>query len=390
MSSSSTAFKALVAAATGASALWFARSRSQLRAAKQAREEKRGDSKDQLNAIFPELVAKFILHMRENYDLPEKAYERLERMIVYTCQGGKLNRAIMVLTATKELCRKNNLSYEQRREKAMVLGWCIEILQSHFLVADDMMDQSETRRDNPCWYKLPDIQYDAVNDAIILESFLYFLLKHYFNSNLKQYCELVDLFHEVSLCTQMGQMLDLTSQPQGQKNPQVLAGFSQAVYDRIVKYKTAIYTFYLSSACAMMISGYTDKKAYSAAFEICVALGNKFQIEDDYLDCYADPIVLGKIGTDIKDHKCSWLCVQALRLMNAEQRAQFEAHYGKEEKKDEDVVKQLFMDLNLKEIYEAQEDSSFASIQELVQANKDILPPNMFLPILNKIHGRIK
>lgn len=42
------------------------------------------------------------------------------------------------------------------------------------------------------------------------------------------------------------------------------------------------------------------------------------------MDCYGDPAVTGKIGTDIQDNKCSWLVVTALEIMTPEQRAELE------------------------------------------------------------------
>ena len=48
------------------------------------------------------------------------------------------------------------------------------------------------------------------------------------------------------------------------------------------------------------------------------------QIQDDYLDAFGDPEVIGKIGTDVEDNKCSWLVVQALERASPEQRAVIE------------------------------------------------------------------
>jgi len=61
----------------------------------------------------------------------------------------------------------------------MCIGWCIEWLQAFFLVADDMMDHSITRRGQPCWYKVPKVGMNACNDCIILEACIYKILKRH-------------------------------------------------------------------------------------------------------------------------------------------------------------------------------------------------------------------
>lgn len=70
----------------------------------------------------------------------------------------------------------------------------------------------------------------------------------------------------------------------------------------------------------MHMSGIQDERAFKAAEDILIPMGEYFQIQDDFLDCYADPETLGKIGTDILDNKCSWVVNTALAHVTPEQR----------------------------------------------------------------------
>lgn len=216
-----------------------------------------------------------------------------------------------------------------------------------------------------------------------------FLINKYFRGSSK-HIAMVELFQSVSYQTQMGQMLDLLSQPQGSKDTKLLNDFNIDVYNRIVTFKTAIYTFYLPIACGMHLAGYDSARQLELARRISIELGKKFQIEDDYLDCYGDPAKIGKDGTDIKDHKCSWLVVQAMQRMTPQQRAILDANYGRDSKECEAAVKALYRDLQLEQIFFQYEDESYAQIESLLDENSGMLPKDVFFPILKKIHRREK
>lgn len=62
-----------------------------------------------------------------------------------------------------------------------------------------MIDQSITRRGRPCWYRNPGVGMNAINDAILIESGIYQLLRRHFKSK-PYYMQCVELFHDVSTC----------------------------------------------------------------------------------------------------------------------------------------------------------------------------------------------
>lgn len=110
------------------------------------------------------------------------------------------------------------------------------------------MDGSQTRRGQPCWYKLDDVKFIAVNDSLMIENCIYYILKKYF-SHLPSYVKLIELFHETMLITTIGQSLDV------QTANRDISCFTMDRYKAIVDNKTAYYTFYLPIALGMHLAG---------------------------------------------------------------------------------------------------------------------------------------
>ncbi|EQC29141.1 hypothetical protein SDRG_13014 [Saprolegnia diclina VS20] len=338
---------------------------------------------DEFIKICYELKEEVLTTMKTKYTMPQEAIDWVNEMIDYNCIGGKLNRGISVIHCAEALTQGKGLTPEARK-KAAILGWCIEWLQAFFLVADDVMDDSITRRGQPCWYRIPKVKQIAINDAFLLESFVYQILKTHFRGE-SYYLDLVETFQEVIFQTELGQLLDLTSQPLD--GPTNLDRFTIERHQKIVVFKTAYYTFYLSAASAMFLSGVSDPACYTLAQEICVKIGEYFQVQDDYLDCYADPEVLGKIGTDIQDNKCSWLVVQALARATPEQRAVIKEHYGKNNEASIAVIKALYVSLDLEGVYRKYENESYDELCKLIGAVNN-MPATVFHMLLSKIYKR--
>ncbi|XP_043857793.1 LOW QUALITY PROTEIN: farnesyl pyrophosphate synthase [Dromiciops gliroides] len=363
------------------------------------REEPRmnGDQK----SVFAQEKQNFVQHFsqivkiltEDGIEHPEvgDVMARLKEILEYNAIGGKYNRGLSVLMVFRELVepRKQDADSLQR---ALAVGWCvgagkIQRLQAFFLVTDDIMDASLTRRGQPCWYKKPDIGLDAINDAMLLEACVYRLLKHYCRGQ-PYYLNLIELFLQSTYQSpRLAKPLILSTAPQSKVD---LTKFTEQRYKTIVKYKTSFYSFYLPFAAAMFMAGIDGEKEHASAKSILLEMGEFFQIQDDYLDLFGDPSVTGKIGTDIQDNKCSWLVVKCLQLASSEQRKMLEENYGQNDPEKVAKVKELYEKLELPALFTKFEEESYSRLMGLIEKHSSPLPPSIFLEMAKKIYKRQK
>ncbi|KAG6336428.1 hypothetical protein ID866_2671 [Astraeus odoratus] len=361
------------------------------------------DLKKQKRAKFEEVYAsirnELVEHMASE-NMPKDAIEWYRRNLDYNVPGGKLNRGMSVVDSV-EILRGRPLTHDEYF-KAAVLGWCIEFLQAFFLVSDDMMDASLTRRGQPCYYLLERVGNIAINDSFMLEGAIYHLVRKYFRSE-PYYVHLLELFHETTYQTEMGQLVDLITAPEDRVD---LSKFSIAKHAFIVQYKTAYYSFYLSVALAMRVCGVPESytldgktiEPYKVALSILLPLGEYFQIQDDFLDYYGTPEQIGKVGTDIVDNKCSWCINIALSVVTPEQRKILDENYGQKDAAKEAKIKALYKEIGIPERYFAYEEQAYERITALINAvpepepgtDRGVLRREVFTSFLNKIYKRTK
>jgi farnesyl diphosphate synthase len=150
------------------------------------------------DTIVEDLVSNYPSQTSNNNYL-QMILSHFKTVLNYNISDGKKLRGTTVIDTVRILTSESE--DKELLKQAAILGWCIELMQGSFLVADDLMDHSSTRRGKPCWYLKVKEKESAINDSFYLYSCTFTLLNKYFPTNVKLY----HLFNEVFQRTVIGQ-----------------------------------------------------------------------------------------------------------------------------------------------------------------------------------------
>lgn len=259
-------------------------------------------------------------------DKPEGLYEPIRYILSL---GGKRIRPVLLLMA-----------YELYRDditKVMPAAISIETYHNYTLLHDDLMDCASVRRGKPTVHKV----WNANTAILSGDSMMVLAYRYMIEASAACEKNVLPLFTDTALEIGEGQQYDM--------NFENRTDVTEAEYIEMIRLKTSVLL-----ACALkigaMLAGAPESDADDLyRFGECIGLA--FQLQDDYLDVYGDPVVFGKkIGGDILCNKKTYMLINAYRLANDEQRAALEYWLAQSDDAPEEKIKgvtELYTELGI-------------------------------------------
>lgn len=212
--------------------------------------------------------------------------------IRYTLEtGGKRLRPILMLSVIDALGGDVSQGLSQAA--------AIEIFHNFTLVHDDVMDNAQVRRGRPTVF------HKWGRDTAILSGDTMLTLAYEYMTSCPDNIlrPLLELFNRTAIEVYEGQQLDMEFENRDD--------VSVDEYIHMIRLKTSVL---LACACEIgaIVAG-ASEQTRKAFYSYGTSMGLAFQLRDDYLDTYGDPLIFGKqIGGDIINDKKTWLYITAL------------------------------------------------------------------------------
>jgi geranylgeranyl diphosphate synthase type I len=226
--------------------------------------------------------------------LTQDIEEQNAELAFYQCSvGGKRLRPAMVVISGQ--------LFGGDVDELLYPAAAVEILHNSTLIADDIIDHSESRRDQPtCWNKYGKSIAECM--ALVYSSSVFSGLSHANNGP-----ELIDLYVKTLKIIIDGEIKDILFERSGRDDEDYVVKnryktITNDDYFKMIGQKTAIL---LQASCqaGAICANATDEQIESIG-RFGFNLGMAFQIRDDILDIFGDEKEFGKkIGKDIIEKK---------------------------------------------------------------------------------------
>lgn len=216
----------------------------------------------------------------------------LYRPITYTLEGGgKRLRPTLALAACE--------AFGAEATTALNQALAIEMFHNFTLLHDDVMDRADMRRGRPTVHVRWDDRTAILSgDAMLTLSNI--LVRR--GCDAEKAVKAATLLDKTAMEVYEGQQMDMDFETR--------SDVTVDDYMKMIRLKTSVL---LGCACRMgAIMADADNESADALYNFGVDLGLAFQLQDDWLDTYGDPIIFGKgIGGDILNDKKTWLSINA-------------------------------------------------------------------------------
>ena len=308
----------------------------------------------------------------------EEQINYFKYLVDYTSDGGKCIRGLLSVYGFLELT-----GFDPDSEEAYpgyALGWVQELLQASFLVADDLMDKGEVRRNKPCWYKKTEKKYASVSDSYFLENVLYMIIDRFFKDYpLEVVYKIKSLILETTLRTAIGQYIDMKEKAPTLDN-----------WTLTVKNKTSYYSVWQPFISGIVASNKVPPEVWEspALDKALIHAGILFQCQDDRLDIYGSTKKLGKIGKDIPDGKVTWLFAKALEIGSEEQKKILLENVGHPEQEKINKVIKVYDELGLDKITWDYTQESYEQLKEMFKQVDPRVPKGLINYVLEFLNCR--
>jgi geranylgeranyl diphosphate synthase, type II len=266
---------------------------------------------------FPEAQSLIEKHIR-TLSIPEQPAELYEPVKYILSLGGKRIRPALVLMSCD--------LFAGAVESALMPAMAIELFHNFTLLHDDIMDRSELRRGKPTVH----MKYNG-NIAILSGDVMSILASRLMNQAPGAILYTVhDIFTQTAMQVCEGQQVDM--------NFEQKLVVSEQEYLHMIELKTAV-LIAASLKIGATLGGSSQKDA-DDLYEFGRSLGIAFQLQDDLLDTYGDPDIVGKkLGTDIVDNKKTFLMMKALENASSEQKKELIGWLSKTEFDPDEKIK---------------------------------------------------